>query len=166
MPRSVAALVALFTLAASPAFAGIADPLPTLGGESSIHLYSFAGPLNLGQLRTLVTCTSAETSQAAMVGVQIFDVNNVSLNDVSVGNGAVSIGPGKTAFFCVGGTIATTLCNSNVAWPIQFAGASAGRILSTSKKIVCSVIALDYTNTPPTSMVSLPLVAKTKQKGD
>lgn len=40
----------------------------------------------------------------------------------------------------------------------------SARILSTSKKLMCTAYRADYANSPPTSMVQLTIIAKTKQK--
>jgi hypothetical protein len=43
-------------------------------------------------------------------------------------------------------------------------GKGSARILATSKKIVCTAFLADPSGTPPVSMGSLTIIAKTKQK--
>lgn len=41
---------------------------------------------------------------------------------------------------------------------------AAARIVATSKKLACTASIVDPNNQPPTSMVQLTIIAKTKQK--
>jgi hypothetical protein len=40
----------------------------------------------------------------------------------------------------------------------------SARILSTSRSLICTALLADAANEPPTSMTSLTIIAKTKQK--
>src|SRR2546425_73952 len=99
MKRMLLFVVGFALLAVTaPAFAGLADPVPTLAGLPAIHVYSFAGVTKASNLETAVICSSTEKTASTTVGLQVFDKNGFSLNDVSGGtppnNGVVTMGPG------------------------------------------------------------------------
>jgi len=159
MLRTLSTLVVAVAVAAAPAFAGIADsPLPELeAGKTTVHLYSVPFVTRSGGLETIFACTSTDTVPIR-VGVEIFgNVGAAPFNDAAATSLAVT--PGQNVRFGTGNTVALSI-GSNVGGST---GGSA-RILATSKKVVCTAFLMDAANAPPTSMVSLTIIAKTKQK--
>ena len=161
MPRTLAALVAVLTLAAAPAFAGIADsPLPALiAGETTFHLYSVPGVIDSGGLATYFSCTSTDTAQV-QVCVEVFTSSGFQIsNDCSSTSVSRSVAPGATVLF---GTNAAAW----VSVDSVVGGSTKGsaRIVATSKKLACTAFVADLANTPPTSAWQLTIIAKTKQK--
>jgi hypothetical protein len=157
--------IALSCLFSSPAFAGIVDtPLPTLvPGETTLHVYSVSGVGGGGGgiFGTYFSCTSTDTA-TIQVGVEVFgNLGGGPANDVVATS--LSVAPGQTVLFAAGGGAAGII---NVQSNLGDGGVVLGsaRILSTSKKLVCTAFLADRLNVPP-SMVYLTIVAKTKQKG-
>lgn len=159
MRHTVVALVAHLTLAAVPAFAGIADsPLPVLvAGQTTLFLYSVLGVHSDAGVATIFECTSTDTV-AQTVGVELFEFNGGGpSNDATMT--ASSVPPGGTIAFA---TIPTA----------QFSAFSLGtsitrgsaRILSTSKKLDCTAVVADRSSAPPTVTWPLTIIAKLKQK--
>lgn len=169
MHRTLSTLVAVLMLAAAPAFAGIVDsPLPLLDGEKLLHVFSVTGVTSAGGggLETSFRCTSMDVRHIA-IGVEIFnfDGNAPPLNDVNTGNGLVRpVASGDSITISTANTAAFT--EAAILGGIGSVYSGSARIISTSKKILCTAILLDPTNAPPTSMVQLPVFAGTKQKGD
>ena len=132
MRHSLPVFALALTLAAAPAFAGIADsPLPVLvAGDSTFHLYSIPGAIDgFGGLGTYFACTSTDTA-TMRVGVEIFpSVGGAPCNDAAATS--LSVAPGATVIF--GTSVAAGISiNSSVGC----GGLSKGsaRILATSKK--------------------------------
>ncbi|MCK6554655.1 hypothetical protein L6Q96_08775 [Candidatus Binatia bacterium] len=174
MKRFALLLVLLLAagVAVTPALAGIADwPLPTLvAGKKTLHVYSVSGVGGGagGLFGTYFSCTSTDTT-TIQVGVEVFNyaggcpsppgcapVNNAVATSLAVD-------PGETVLFAAGGGAAGII---NVHSLLGDGGVVLGsaRILSTSRKLVCSAFLADRLNVPP-SMVYLTIVKKTTQKG-
>ena len=161
MRRTLAALVAVLTLAAVPAFAGVADsPLPVLqAGKTTFHLYSVPGVIATACFGTYFTCSSMATVPV-QVGVELF---------FSIGGGAANDAVTTSLSVVPGGAV--TLGTSSSADPgigmqsdVGFAGRGTARILATSKKLACTAFIADRCNDPVTFMSHLTIIAKTKQK--
>jgi len=155
------ALAALVT-GAVPAVAGIVDtPLPVLqAGVTTQFLYSVPGVVSGGTLRTYFSCTSADPA-TQQVGVEVFfnagggPCNDAAATSVSVAPGAtVTFGTGSSAQFSV-----TSDLGCGFGGPL-----GSARILSTSKKLVCTAFVADAANFPPQVAWQLTIVAKLKQK--
>lgn len=149
----------LLTLSAIPARAGIADsPLPVLeAGKPTLHLYSV--PVVGGTvLPAYFSCTSTDTAPMR-VGVEFFGAAGGGPANDAVGT-SLSVAPGATVLF---GTLSAVWVSVDSLLGIAPSKGSA-RILATSKKLVCTAFLADPGNAPPTSMVHLTIVAKTKQK--
>src|SRR5512139_708446 len=89
-------------------WAGIADtPLPRFAdGKQSVLVRAVTGVVKRGGLETDFLCTSFD-SEAVNIGVEVFGVDGVRLNDVSTGSGALlAVGPGQTVTIGTGGTAA------------------------------------------------------------
>jgi len=145
---------------AVPADAGIADsPLPVLiTGEKTLHLYSVPGAIASGGLATFFSCTSTDTT-AMQVGVELFGpAGGAPQNDAAATS--LSVGPGATVTFGTSSAVGISV-SSNVGG--LFSKGSA-RILSTSKKLVCTAFVADISFAPPTSGWQLTIIKKTTQK--
>lgn len=156
----LAACVALF---ATPqgARAGIVDsPLPVLvAGETTLHLYSVPGIIGgFFGVDSFFNCTSLDTA-TIRVGVELFGpAGGAPGNDAAATS--LSLAPGATAIFGTGGAAGISI-SSDLGG--SFSKGSA-RILATSKKLACTAFMADSSNAPPTSMVHLTIIAKSKQK--
>jgi len=167
--RSIAASIALFSLCASPALAGPADPVPLLNGVTkAAHVFTASGVLIDSNTGLAVLCTSLEKSKDIDIAVEVFQFDGTALNDLTLGAGvATSTAPGATRTWEVtnnGGGILYTL--ANVAVPsVGNVYQGSVRIVATSARIACSAAMMDRTNDPPNFIWPLNLIAKTKQKG-
>jgi hypothetical protein len=161
MRRTLSVFVAVVALAAAPAYAGIADsPLPEiLPGAKTIHLYSVPGVVSNGALGAYFSCTSTDTV-SMQVGVELFPVpGGGAANDAAATS--LTVAPGATEVF--GTSFASGFfTGSNLGG--GFISRGSARILATSKKLACTAFLADPGNAPPTSMVQLTIIAKTKQK--
>ena len=155
----IAAVGAVFLPLA--AHGGIADsPLPVLSaGKTTLHLYSVPGVIGgAGGLGTYFACTSTDTA-AMQVGVELFGpAGGAPGNDAAATSLAVA--PGATVIL---GTSAAAGISIDSSLGGLFSKGSA-RILATSKKLACTAFIADAGNAPPTSMVYLTIIKKTKQK--
>src|SRR5688572_9407965 len=162
MRSTLAALVTTLTLFAGPAVAGVADTsLPELlVGANTYHLYTVPSVMHGFGTATYFGCTSLEQTASMQVGVEIFPGNGGAPSNNVVAT-SINIPPGATRIF---GTsfAAGMVINSNVGGTPGFSGSA--RILATSKKLSCTAFAADTGNAPPTSMMHLTIIAKTKQK--
>ena len=152
--------VAVCVLWSAPAAAGIVDsPLPVLSaGATTLHLYSVPGVIGISGLGTYFACTSTDTA-AMQVGVELFFApGGAPANDAAATS--LSVGPGATVIF---GTSAAAGISIDSSLGGGLSKGSA-RILATSKKLACTAFIADVGNAPPTSMVYLTIIKKTKQK--
>lgn len=162
MRRSLLAIAALVTLATAPRTqAGIADsPLPA---GTTLHLFSIPGAIRITNLETAITCTSYATSNVT-VAVEFFaGAGGAPLNNAPGGNGMVTLVPGGTALFS-SGSIAGLVPDETITSLPSFNGSA--RVATSSKMVECSAMMVSSLGSPPTSMVSLPVIYKLKQKGD
>jgi hypothetical protein len=122
-------------------------------------LYTVTGVTKVANLETAFVCTSTETVNALTLQVQLFG------NDATPAGSSspLSMTPNQTFTFLTG-SVAGVLPNSIIS--ASLGGTGSAQILSTSKKLLCTAFILDSTSSPPASMVSLPVFAKGKQKGD
>ena len=97
------------------------------------------------------------------VGVELFGpTGGAPINDVSSGDGSLSVAPGQTV--SIGTSFVTGFFTDeqvSAGGAIRFGSA---RIVSTSKKIVCTAMLVERLSSPPTVMSHLTIIAKTKQK--
>ncbi len=171
------ALVAGLGLIATQAFGGVVDsPLPVLAiGAKTLHVFTVPGVIKNNNLETIFMCTSLEKSGVVTVGVEVFAAaGGPPLNDVTAvdpdpqlnKDGVETMGLGETATISTGVTTAFHEDEViNTLGPASVKNGSA-RIISTSKKIACSVFVVDDINDPPGSMSALSVLSKKKQKGD
>jgi hypothetical protein len=146
--------------AASSVQAQIDSDPPLLAGQKSYHLFTVPGVINNG-MATLFSCGNA-SSESAVVGVEVFGSTGSSLNNPA--SSAVAVAPSGTVMFATRGTAGFSI-DVNLGLGVSFK--NTARILATTRKgIVCSAFLADPTVYPATSMASLSVVAKTKQKGD
>lgn len=175
MVRGFLALAFCLTLT-MPALAGIADsPLPVLeAGKPTFHLYSVPGVRGGASLGTFFSCTSTDTVPMK-VAVELFHPVLGVLNDAVATSFPFSPGYSATLAtdiplpcYSTGSSLCPSSFPNDLLTGSGFGGPFAGsaRILATSKRLVCTVFLADIFSEPPTSMVHLNIVAKTKQKGD
>lgn len=150
------AVLCLLLASLSPAFAGLADtPLPVLQtGATTLHLYSIPGVINDG-VGTYVSCTSVAPT-TIKVGVEAFKPDGTLADGESL-----SVAPGATVTFGTAGAFGVHV-DQILATGTLLNGSA--RVLATSKSLLCTAFIADKANDPPTSMVSLTIVAKLKQK--
>jgi hypothetical protein len=165
MRETLAALVAIVSFAAVPAFAGIIDtPLPVLpqGDRVGKSIYQVTGVRTSAGIAAAFHCTNVDTVDVE-IGVEIFDFNGTPLNDVSAFNGSKVLLSGETRTFATANTLAYD--EDEIITLSSDANQGSARISATSKKIICSAQLFDSVNAVPVLMTPLTLVAK-KQKGD
>lgn len=173
MSRStlMAVVVSITLVLGAGAHAGIADwPLPVLAaGKPTLHLYSVAGVGGGGYLLgAYFMCTSTDAAPM-QVGVEVFAAGGgcssppgcAPINDGVASS--LTVDPGATVTFGTA-SAAGLIIHSDLAALIGTPGSA--RILSTSKKLICTAFLADRLSAPPTSMVHLDVVSKLKQKGD
>ena len=157
------ALVTTLALAciATGAQAQIDSPPPPLMGQPSFHLYSVPGVIRGGGLGTFFACTNT-TGATIRVGVELFGPGGGGpANDASATS--LDVGPSATVLFGIGSAVGLSVSGTLGG---AFSKGSA-RILATAKKgIICGALLADDGNAPPTSMTTLMVIARTKQKGD
>lgn len=152
-------------------FDGVTSPLPLLGGTTRAkHVYSIPGVTSNGNLATIVMCTSLEKKNTVDLALEVFSEDgNQKGNDVTANAGVLTgVLPGQTVTFEVAldmnGVLSTTY-DSLIILPGVLAHGSA-RVLATSSNVMCAAGLIDPTSVAPAAMMALPVVAKTKQKGD
>ncbi len=170
------ALVLSQVLLLTPALADIArSPLPVLAaGKKTYHVYSVSGVGGKagGALGTCFSCTSTD-SVPMQVAVEVFGSAGgsgcpLSPTGCAPVNNAVatslSVDGGETVMFgtCIGAWIGVD-SDLNLCGDVSVGSA---RILSTSKKLICTAFLADRFTNPPASMVQLTIIKKTTQKGE
>jgi hypothetical protein len=157
---AVAAAFALTLLSTADSHGGIADsPLPVLDpARTTLHLYSVPGLVMSGFIEAYFSCTSTDTAPMK-VSVEIFGYNSGLLNDAAADS--LTVAPGTTVIF---GTAAPSWVGIDKGIGTGGVPRGSARILATSKKLACTAFLADKVNAPPTSMVQLTIIAKTKQK--
>jgi hypothetical protein len=164
----IAALLLLGHIAATPALAGIADtPLPVLEvGKKTYHLYSVPGAVDGGNLSTFFVCTSTDTAPETVAVETFGGLGGDPYNDAAAES--YSVLPGATGRFGTQQPVNDVLggvgVNSTVSFPGP--GTASARILSTSKKLVCTAFVGDRINVPPQTSWQLTIIKKKTQKGD
>lgn len=154
-----------FVLVSLPSNAGIGDKdLPLILGQKVKLLYTVTGVRDSATMATSFHCTSTEKAggNSIVVGIEIFNYDGVLANDVTLGDGEVTASPGRTVTLSTSNTAVFAEDNTINATNIDQGSA---RIMSDSKNLVCSAMIVDVVNNPPESMVMLPVIRTTKQKG-
>jgi len=166
--RPIGVALALSAVVTSASTAGVIDsPIPALpGAPKSLTVFYVPGVVKNNNLETAFACTSLERSGFVVIGIEVFASPGCPpLNDVTTGDGVETLGLGETATIATGATVAIHEDEViDTLGPASVKNGSA-RILSSSKKIACSVFVLDELNDPPSSMVGLSVISK-KQRGD
>jgi len=151
------------------------SPLPVIKtGSSTRSIYIVPGVTKNNGLETEFICTNMEKAKAVTVAVELFSAQqNVGdptgpLNDVTPGvsDGNVTIPVGGSATISTGSTVGFHEDDIIVGSPpiVNIRGGSA-RILSTSKRIACSVLVVEDLASPPATMAKLNVINR-KQQGD
>ena len=164
-----AAVAAAFSV--TPVHAGVIDsPAPTLSGQTSYVLYVIPGVTRNNNLETEVICTNLDTV-TGRVGVELFASGQplepsaaTPLNDVSTGNGAQDVPVGGTVTIGTSNTLG--FHEDEVITGLTNVKGGVGRVVSTVRRLACTALLVDKLTDPPTSMVSLKVLAKKRQVGD
>jgi len=164
---AVSAAVVVMSLAPAAVSAGILDsPLPLIAGLKTKYIYTVTGVTSAtGGLETVFHCTSMDKKPFKM-GIEIFKGDGTGpLNDVAAGNGEQDFNPGQSRTIVTSSNVDAFDEDKNIT-ALGSVDQGSARIVSTSSNIVCTAMLVDPNNAPPTSMVSLNVFAKTKQKGN
>jgi len=158
---------------AAPAAAGPTDtPLPTFSdGRPAVNVYVATGVIKNNNLETDFVCTNLDTV-AVDIGLEVFDETGALRNSVAAGSGSfLNVGVGKTVTV---GTAGTAELHEDQTLVLNTAGSGlnnlrngSGRVIATSKNIVCNAVVLDKLHTvqdpavsslPPPSLAEIQLV--------
>lgn len=140
--------------AASPALAGLADPVPA---PFTKQVFSVPGVINNG-LATIISCSSA-TTVSLSVGVEWFRKNGTS-----VGVSSLTIPPGETRNF--GSNTTLGLAMDATMPTLVTIKSGAARVLSTTTTgLLCNAFLMDPDNDPPKVLMPLLVTGPKKQKG-
>lgn len=169
IPRSFLGL-ALAALTAGPSFAGVVDsPVSQISNSGSAStIFLVPGVIKNNLVETVFLCTSLELVSPIVVGVEVFsDLGVGPLNSAALPTleGVETLDPGETALIATGATAGLHEDDIMTSLPSASLRNGSARIISTSKRIMCSAYLTDEINDPPTLMAPLPLISK-KQKGD
>ncbi|TMA44944.1 MAG: hypothetical protein E6J81_13695 [Deltaproteobacteria bacterium] len=164
----------LWTLGqAGPVAAGPTDtPLPTFSDtHHAVSVYIAAGVIKNNNLETDVVCTNIDTV-AVDIGLEVFDETGALRNSIAAGSGAsLNVGVGKTVTVGTAGTAelhedqVITLNGAGNATTVLRNG--SGRVVATSKNIICTAVVADKLHTvqdpavsslPPPSLAQLQLI--------
>jgi hypothetical protein len=135
-----------------------------LGGTAQAQLigkplFRVPGVVNYGSLGTIIAC--AQTADVpASATVEIYDSTGAT---IATGTTPAISGEQSHNF----GTRGPNGLHVNTDFgraPTNNLAKGSAKIFSTSKNVMCSALVVDLSNSPPTSMVSLQVVAGTKQK--
>ena len=146
---------------------GIADrPLPSLAGATSStkHVFSVSPVMSFNGVTTSFHCTSSEKTGGKNIvwGVEVFWQGNLE-NDVSAGEGVMTLFPGQTGLISIDDTVAFVE-NADLPGVVVDSRGSA-RILADSNKLTCTAFMLDPNNDPPNFITPVPVFKKMNQKG-
>jgi hypothetical protein len=124
--------------------------------DASGPTFTIPGVISTGTLASYFSCTSTATAPQTLT-VQVLDDSGTTVASVS----DVNLNPRATLPFETGA--AASVAGVSVGGGVSFTGFAT--ISSSSSSLVCSAMVLDRLNNPPNSMVSLPVIKGTKQKG-
>ena len=173
MQRALITLTVALGFALGPAAdttAGPRDsPLPIIkAGKSTRLLYYVPGVIKNNGMETEFVCTSLENSgDTARIAVEVFAADGSGpLNDVTeaTADGASDINGGGTITIATGST-------AGIHEDVKMLGVAnvsngSARILSTSKRIMCTAFVAEELGAPPISMVALKVMSRKRQNGD
>lgn len=149
---------------------GLTDPLPILFGTTkrAIHVYSVPSVrsslgTNGNSVTTTFRCASTEKTggQDIVWAVEVFSSSSGLRNDVTVGQGVLTLPPGDTDVISIYDT--AVFVEEGVLR--EFVSHGSARILATSTKIICSAFLVHPDDAPPTFITPLPVIKRTTQKG-
>lgn len=175
---AISFIVGLVLAVPQGAWAGAVDsPLPANGikvGSPTRSIYIVPGVTKNNGLETEFICTNMEKAKPVTVAVELFASQQGPLdptgplNDVQPGasDGNVDLPVGATATISTGSTVGFHEDDIIVGNPpiVNIRGGTA-RILSTSKRIACSVLVVEDLGSPPNTMAKLNVISR-KQGGD
>ena len=157
----------------APAQAGPTDtPLPTFSdGKPALSVYIAGGIIKNNNFETDFVCTNIDTV-AVDIGLEVFDETGALRNAIAAGSGAfLNVAPGKTVTV---GTSGTAALHEDATVTFNLAGNGtpnlrngSGRVVGTSKNLLCAAVVLDKLHTiqdpavsslPPPPLASVALV--------
>jgi hypothetical protein len=159
--KAILCLPVLAALMVMPAEAQMSSPPPPLMGQPSVHLYSVPGVISRLGIETFFSCTNT-SSAPIRVGIEVFAAGvGLAANDPSASS--LEIASAGTYVFGTGPALGLSSSDLGI-YVASFSGWA--RILATGKAgIMCTAFLADQTTSPPASMVGLPVIKKTKQRG-
>ncbi len=138
--------------------AGLASaPLPTFAdNQPALFAALVPGVIKKHPMDTAFMCTSLASGNIDL-GVEVFAPDGTLQNAINTGDGAVlNVAPGATVTVSTTGTASlletTVISFISPSW----AGQGLGRIVSTSAQVLCAVLVLDASTSPPVAMSDLP----------
>ncbi len=123
-------------------------------------LFTVPGVINSLSLGTFFACTNTDVVPLS-VGIEVFGQNGTQL--VTAASNAVNLSPQSTELFSTTNALGFAV-DVNLNPGVVTKGSA--NVWTTGKRVVCSAFVSDNNNNPPTSMVTLTIVRKGKQKGD
>ena len=156
--RHTVAFVAVLTLAAVPAVAGIIDTPVPQGFKLVYSVPAISGTMVPPNGRPVFTCTNTHKSEIT-VGVEVF----TSLGGPPAGNpeaARLTVPVGATVSWGMGAPFSFAI---NKELGVAFGnGKGSARIVATSSNVMCTAYLVDYDDGMP--VLNLTIVGKTKQK--
>jgi hypothetical protein len=131
-------------------------PVRAVLGDSTGAYWGIPGVISTGQLATVFQCSNPSTTVSEIMGVFVFDANGTL-----VGANNVLLAPGASM------TMSTTVLYSMVSTDYVNLGIS-GTVLGTARigfrQLICAAWVMGN-GTSPGYMTALPVLKKTKQRG-
>lgn len=140
---------AIVALTLTAARAGITDPTPS----GFIHVWTVPGVIHNGNIGTAFVCTATD---ANTVSVEVFD----GAGTLKSNGSSATLSAGQSA------TFATQALPNLATWlDMGTTGAFQGsaRVIATTSKVLCTAFYIDI---DAALITTLPILKKTKQKGD
>src|SRR5262249_46692354 len=102
------------------------------------------GVTNTSSLATVFQCTSLDTS-GFRIAVEVFSSSGALLNDVTAGDGALTLSAGQTGLIATGSILSQPIDDAmSLSAPME----GAARIISTSSKVACAAFVTSVGSTP------------------
>jgi hypothetical protein len=153
---------------AASAQTSVTDPIPLLNGTVKAKLlYSIPYVVSSATIATCVSCTRTDKSTATdleLIGVELFEDGSRE-NHLESGEGVVALlEGGDTAIVCTENA-ASVAQDSFISPDAQDNEGGTGRIVGTTKSVMCTAFLVSVAGDPPTFMTILPMYKGSRQKG-
>jgi len=146
----------------------VGDPVPLLNGTDKAQvLYSVPYVRSNANVATCVSCTSTEKGVVSLTDLVAFEVyeDGNPVNDLTVGEGVADVVfGGDTGNICTK-TPASMDFVFGMGLNAETVLLGAGRVVATTKKLICTAFLVSVAGDPPSFMTILPMYKGTKQKG-